>query len=105
VNRISGFILVKKGDTARASERFEMLLDLEEGARANGIRSLALLKMYQGHHKAATALFKQAIVLNQHMDARLSEFRNRMYLARAYQTMGRDDLMAGEVSVGQRLAE
>jgi len=105
VNRISGFVLVKLGDTARARERFEILLGMEEGARANGLRSLALLDMYQGHHHAATTLLKQAIVFNQDANAPISEFRNRMYLARAYQTMGRDDLLAGELSIGQKLAE
>ena len=105
VNRISGFVLVKLGDTIRARERFEMLLGMEEGARANGLRSMALLSMYRGHHHAAVALLKQAIILNQHVNAPVSELRNRMYLARAYQTMGRDDLLTDELSAGQKLAE
>ena len=50
VNRISGFILVKQGDIARARERFELLLNKDDGARANGLRSMALLNMYQGNH-------------------------------------------------------
>jgi tetratricopeptide (TPR) repeat protein len=105
INRISGFVLVKKGDTVRARERFELLLDMGEDARASGLRSLALLKMYQGYHSSATALFKQAVVINQQRDQSLSEFRNRMYLARAYQTMGKYELMADELAVGQALAE
>ena len=47
VNRISGFVLVKLGDITQAIERFELLSDGEEGARANGLRSRALLKMYR----------------------------------------------------------
>ena len=105
VNRISGFVLVKLGDITQAIERFELLSDGEEGARANGLRSRALLKMYQGKHSSAVELFEQAVVFNQRCNAPLSEFRNRMYLARAYQSMGMDASLAKELTLGQELAE
>jgi len=105
VNRISGFVLVKLGDIPGAIERFELLLDGDEGARANGLRSMALLKMYQGKHISAMELFKQAVALNEHSEEPLSEFRNRMYLARAYQSMGMDDDKTEELALSQELAE
>jgi len=105
VNRISGFVLLKLGEHSRARERFELLLEGDEGNRANGLRSLALLEMYFGNHSAAVELFKQAIVINQRSEAPLSEFRNRMYLARAYQTMGMEASLAEELQIGQELME
>jgi len=105
VNRISGFVLVKLGDFSHALERFELLMDGNDASRANGIRSMALLKMYHGHHTSAVELFKQAIVLNQRNNAPLSEFRNRMYMARAYQSLGMDASLAEELELGQELAE
>lgn len=105
VNRISGFVLVKLGDMIRARERFELLSHGDESARANGLRSKALLMMYQGCHSSAVELLEQAVVLNQRSDSPLSEFRNRMYLARAYQTKGMDASLAQELALGQELAE
>lgn len=105
LNRISGFILLKLGDPSGARERFELLLEGDEGNRANGLRSLALLEMYFGNHSKAVELFKQAVVINQRSEAPLSEFRNRMYLARAYQTMGLKASVAKEIKMGQELAE
>jgi tetratricopeptide (TPR) repeat protein len=105
VNRISGFVLVKMGDLIGASERFDLLSNREEGARANGLRSQALLKMYQGYHSSAIELLEQAVVLNQRNKAPLSEFRNRMYLARAYQTKGMSASLVQELTLGQKIAE
>lgn len=105
VNRISGFVLVKLGDMIRARERFELLSYGDESTRANGLRSKALLMMYQGYHSSAVKLLEQAVVLNQRSDSPLSEFRNRMYLARAYQTKGMDASLARELALGQELAE
>jgi len=104
VNRISGFVLVKTGDKARARERFELLLSGDEHSRANGLRSLALLEMYSGRHTAAVGLLEEAISLNQQVDAPLSEYRNRMYLAQAYRSKGMGVQLAEQLAVGQRLA-
>jgi tetratricopeptide (TPR) repeat protein len=104
VNRISGFVLVKMGDTIRARERFELLLSGDEPSRANGLRSLALLEMYSGRHTSAIGLLEEAIVLNQQVDAPLSEFRNRMYLAQAYRSKGMRVQLAEQLAAGQRLA-
>lgn len=105
VNRISGFLLVKTGDIARGRERFEVLLNKNESARISGLRSLALLDMYQGKHSSAMDRLKQAILITQQNNWSLSEFRNRMYLARAYQTLGQEEPLAKELTLGQELAE
>lgn len=101
VNRISGFLLLKLGDPSGAEERFKLNLEGDEGGRAKGLRSLALLNMYQGKHSSAIELFKQAIVFNQRSEAPLSVFRNRMYMARAYQSMGLQDELAEELRFGK----
>ncbi|UCG88555.1 MAG: tetratricopeptide repeat protein, partial [Gemmatimonadota bacterium] len=104
VNRISGFVLVKMGDTARARERFELLLSGDESSRANGLRSLALLEMCSGRHASAVGVLEEAIVLNQQAGAALSEYRNRMYLAQAYSSKGMSAELAEQLTVGETLA-
>jgi len=90
VNRISGFVLVKTGNVPQARERFELLLNKGDANRANGLRSIALLEMYLGNHISAVELLKEAVVINQRSNAPESEFRNRMYLIKAYQSLGMD---------------
>jgi len=104
VNRISGFVLVKTGDTAAARERFEMLLSGEANAKANGLRSLALLDMYGGHYASAIRRLEDAIAMNQDAGAILSEYRNRMYLAQAYHAKGMADQLAEQLDAGERMA-
>ena len=103
VNRMTGFVMVKVGDTARARMHFELLLDGGPEARANGLRSTALLQMYRGAHDTAIALFREAIVLNQQTGAALSEYRNRMYIAQAYSTKGREGPFNTELDIGADL--
>ena len=105
VNRISGFVLAKLGDLAGAKERFEILLEGDEGGRANALRSLALLNMYQGKHSEAIEQLNQAIVINQRNNAPLSEFRNRMYMARACESLGMQAELELQLRLGQELAE
>ena len=105
VNRISGFVLAKMGDLSGAKEHFELLLEGDEGGKANGLRSLALLNMYQGMHGEAISLLNQALVINQRRNYPLSEFRNRMYLARAYQSLGMQAELEEQLRLGQELAE
>ena len=88
VNRISGFVLVKMGDLSGARERFEVLLEGDGGGKANGLRSLALLNMYQGKHSEALELLNPALVINQRTQEPLSEFRNRLDLGKAYESPG-----------------
>ena len=105
INRISGFVKVKLGDLSGAREHFKLIMDGDDASKANGLRSLALLTMYQGKHREAIDLFKQAIVLNQRNNAPLSVFRNRMYMARAFQSLGMQTELAEQLKLGQELAE
>jgi tetratricopeptide (TPR) repeat protein len=105
VNRISGFILAKLGDLSGAKAHFELLMEGDEGGKANGLRSLALLSMYQGKHAEAIELLNQALVINQRRNYPLSEFRNRMYLARAFQSLGMQAELEEQLRLGQELAE
>jgi len=104
VNRISGFLLLKLGDLSGAEERFNLLLEGDERGRASGLRSLALLNMYQGKHSSAVELLKQAVVINQRSEALISELRNRVYMARAYQSMRIQDALAEELRLCQEIA-
>ena len=88
LNRISGFVRVKIGDTTAARETFELMLPASAGERANGLRSLALLDMYGGHLAAAIESLEEAVALTETTGSRLSEYRNRLYLASAYAAKG-----------------
>jgi len=105
VNRISGFVLVATGQIPRAMERFELLLNKGDANRANGLRSIALLEMYQGNHTSAIELLKEAVELNKRSNAPVSEFRNRMYLARAYQSLGMGASLDTELILAMELAK
>jgi tetratricopeptide (TPR) repeat protein len=105
VNRISGFVLAKVGDTLGARTRFEALLSRGDEARANGLRSLALLEMHRGRHTQALDLLDQAIVNLQRANQPLSEYRNRIYRAQALSSLGRSDDLRRELALAQELAE
>lgn len=88
VNHEYGFTLIEMGEVARAEEAFHKMLLRDEPSKARALRSLALLRMYQGKYGEAIPHLKEAILINQALKATLSEFRNRMYLARAYRANG-----------------
>ena len=88
VNHEYGFTLIAMGELARAEEAFRKMLLRDEPSKARALRSLALLRMYQGKYGEAIAHLKEAILINQALRATLSEFRDRMYLARAYSAKG-----------------
>jgi serine/threonine-protein kinase len=88
LNRISGFVQVKTGDTAAARETFELLLPASADERANGLRSLALLDMYGGHLASAVEHLEEAVALTETTGSRLSEYRNRLYLASVFSAKG-----------------
>ncbi len=105
VNRMSGFALVKIGQIQQAQERFELLLNKGDANRSNGLRSIALLEMYQGNHLSAIELLKEAVALNQRSNAPVSELRNRMYIIRAYQSMGMEASLDQELIQAQELCK
>jgi len=91
LNRLYGFALLRTGDSARARAVFERLLSGRRSQQLNGLRSLALLEAYYGRYDQAVATLTQAIQLSVAADARVSEFRNRLYLAGIHRTAGHLD--------------
>lgn len=88
VNRIAGFAWAKIGDTVRAREHFELLLTRGDLARANGLRSLGLLEMYQGRYDVGLENLTESMLIYETTDEPLSEYRNRLYRATAYAAKG-----------------
>ena len=84
-----GFTYLEMGETAKAEEVFTMLLqETNKNLVANGNRSLALLRMYQGQYTTASELMHEAIILHKSVGYSLSEFRNRLYLCTIHKQMG-----------------
>jgi tetratricopeptide (TPR) repeat protein len=82
---------MKMGEIQKAQEIFEMMLSKGDSAKARGHRSLALLYIYQGKYSTAADHLKESILLNKALKSKLSEFRDGMYLATAYQAKGITD--------------
>jgi len=84
VNHEYGFLLVRMGFIDRAKETFELMLKEDKPKKARGLRSLALLNMYSGKYAAAVVNLKEAILINKSFNFRLSELRDRLFLAAIY---------------------
>ena len=105
VNHEYGFVLVRLGDLDGAAAHFSrMLAEKSTNSQARGLRSMALLEMYRGRYAAAIPHLRQAVVINTTNKARLSEYRDRLYLARAYQRKGMAQPFAIELEAAHRLA-
>ncbi|MGK7370934.1 MAG: protein kinase domain-containing protein, partial [Candidatus Halalkalibacterium sp. M3_1C_030] len=87
VNSEYGFLLVEMGELEQARETFEIMLDSKD-TKARGLRSLALLNTYTGNFSRAVDHFKEAILLNKSNNTFLSEYRDRLFLAKAYLVKG-----------------
>ncbi len=105
LNRIFGFVYAKRGDTASARATFRKMLGGDNEQRANGLRSLGLLEMYTGHYAAGIEYLREAVVANRATDAKLSEFRNRLYIADGYRALGMDVALRAELGEADRLTE
>ena len=105
VNHEYGFVLIRLGDLDRAAAHFgQMLAEKSSSSQARGHRSLGLLESYRGRYGAAIDHFKQAIVINRTNKAQVSEFRDRLFLARAYRAKGMAQAAAEELDAVHRLA-
>jgi len=87
LNHEYGFAWVRAGDIAKAREVFGKAL-ASPGSKAGGLRSLALLDLYQGKYKDGADKLREAILLSQAAKASLSEARNRVYLAQVFEGQG-----------------
>jgi tetratricopeptide (TPR) repeat protein len=98
LNHAFGFTYVESGDISKAKEVFEKMLSESEGKQARGHRSLALLHSYTGRYSKAIVHLKEAILLNRAANSKLSEFRDRLFLAAAYRAKGMDKALAEEMA-------
>jgi tetratricopeptide (TPR) repeat protein/tRNA A-37 threonylcarbamoyl transferase component Bud32 len=104
VNSEYGFLLVRMGRTEEAEKTFRKMAGMPENWRkAKGFRSLALLQMYKGQYAAAAENLGEAIGVNKALKAGLSEFRDHLYLAIAYQRMRQAAGFAKEMAALERI--
>lgn len=105
MNHEYGFVLVRLGDLEGAAAHFSLMLaEKSTSAQARGRRSLALLEMYRGRYGAAIDQLRQAVLINKTNKARLSEYRDRLYLAEAYRAKGMTSPFGLELDAAHRLA-
>jgi eukaryotic-like serine/threonine-protein kinase len=105
VNHEYGFVLVRLGDLDGAAANFsQMLAEKSTANQARGQRSLALLEMYRGRYGSAIDHLRGAIVINKTNNSRVSEYRDRLYLAGAYRAKGLQQPFVAEIQAAHRLA-
>jgi serine/threonine protein kinase/tetratricopeptide (TPR) repeat protein len=106
VNHEYGFTLVRAGDIDGAADAFRKMKTVIEprGHKPRGHRSLALLEMYRGRYSSAIEELRQSILLHQTYGFGLSEFRDRLFLARALDAKGLTAASRAEVTAARALA-
>lgn len=99
VNNEYGFLLVRMGKAGEAEETFRKMAGAaEQWRRSRGLRSLGLLRMYQGRYGEAIESLAEAAGVNKALQAYLSEFRDRLYLAIALRRKGRTAALERELA-------
>jgi eukaryotic-like serine/threonine-protein kinase len=86
LNHEYGFTWVRVGDLRKAEEVFNK--GLAASNKPLSTRSLALLDMYRGKYKSAIERLRDAVLLNRSAKAPLSESRNHLFLATAFEARG-----------------
>jgi tetratricopeptide (TPR) repeat protein len=102
VNHEYGFTLVKVGRIDDAAAVFAKMI-AEPRRKARGLRSLALLEMYRGRYRGAIEHLREAVLINRSNRASVSEFRDRLFLARAFAAKGQASASAAELASAERL--
>ncbi len=99
INHEFGFTYIYMGKIKEAEDTFnKMLLTPSNDKKARGHRSLALLNMYRGRYSAAIDHLKESILLWKSLNFKMSEYRDRYYLATAYKTKGMIDAFRAELA-------
>ena len=88
LNHEFGFNYVQMGQFQKAREVFEKMTAGQDGPKAQGYRSLALLLMYTGKFSEAINLLKESVSICKTQGFGVSEIRNHLFLATAYKTKG-----------------
>ena len=106
VNHEYGFTLVRAGDVDGAAAAFRRMKEVTEprDRKMRGMRSLALLEMYRGRYASAVAELRQAVVLHSTYGFATSEFRDRLFLARAYVAKGQMAQSRAQMEAARALA-
>lgn len=102
INHEYGFVLVRAGERDKARATFERAL--ASPAKASALRSVAMLDMYEGRYRAATARLGEALALNVAGKNALSEARTRLFLAMALEGRGRAAEARRELGLAARAA-
>lgn len=104
VNKEYGFLLVAMGNVVKATETFQRMIGEEPNwKKALGHRNLGMLYTYQGKFNEGIAELNQATLLHKADGNLESEYRDRILLASAYRTKGRNAEFASELEAAGRL--
>jgi serine/threonine protein kinase/Tfp pilus assembly protein PilF len=103
LNHEFGQVYIRMGEFQKAQEVFEKMMSKENWRKARGHRSLALMHMYRGQYNMAIDHLKESILLNQAANEVLSELRDRLFLAAAYQVKGMKDAFRKELDAAVAL--
>jgi eukaryotic-like serine/threonine-protein kinase len=87
LNHEYGFSLVRAGEIAKAREIFGKAVATTD-LRAKGLRSMALLDLYEGHYRDAAPRLREAVLLNEAARNALSGSRDRIFLATVLEGQG-----------------
>jgi Tfp pilus assembly protein PilF len=99
INHEYGSTLVKLGRLAEAESAFSrMSREPRVDSRALGFRSLGYLALWRGRTDDAIEFYRRAAAASKQQGSPLSESRNRMLLATAYHTAGRNRESNEEIS-------
>jgi eukaryotic-like serine/threonine-protein kinase len=106
VNHEYGFTLVRLGQVEKAAGVFRtMAARTDPSHETRGRRSLALLDMYRGRYASATEGLRDAVLANRAHRFRLSEFRDRLFLATAYEARHMRAAALHEIAAAARIAD
>ena len=105
INHEYGFTLVHLGDFDAAVGVFtKMTQHSDRSLAARGHRSLGLLEMYRGRYAAAATQLREAVSIQQATGGWLSEFRDHLFLATAYDVSGLRATALAEIAAADKIA-
>jgi serine/threonine protein kinase/tetratricopeptide (TPR) repeat protein len=102
LNHEYGFALVRAG-RADDGRRVFALTETSTEERPRGLRSMALLDMYQGKYRAAIDRLQEAIRLDGPLDRPLTEARDQVFLATALEAVGQRQQSVAALKTAARI--
>ena len=98
LNSEYGFTYAEMDLPQKAREVFSKMENGNENQQAMGLRSMALLAMYEGKYSEAIEHINESIALYDILNLGLSKFRNRLLLAVMYSTKGMNNEYENELN-------